>query len=796
MTRTPGWPTWLSWLALAIGLFLAIRTDLSHLRWVERLSQEGSPPPARSAASPTGYANGQRHFLGVQERGDTYRWIAATQELIASGPYASSVYLGDSAPEGRPQLLPKLHLAWLAAISGTLHLITSEPIGLCVERAALWEPVISHLLVFAAFAVFMARRGGAPAAAAAGLFVALFPAVAGQFLPGVLTPRTWALFLAAYAIALQFSRSGGKQESLAFSLRSALAAAAALWLDPAFGFPAVAIAIAAGVARTFAESPPRPPVLAWALVGSGATFVACLIDQNPWSPAAGELRYLHPLYALAWLGLGLALHGGQQAREAGRFGRKSIASLTAGLLLVAALVYVQFAHGYKGWLYPGAAMSRLTSLDETVFFGNAVDWIATASFAEVFFLSAPVLAAVAIVALACLFRRDAAPRLAAPAIVAAVLLAGVLALAFIHPRWLVVASLLSLPLVWPSVPGASLLQRRALLGVATLFLFGVLLWNRNLPASLARPADKTPPSAADLRALVHRHFSFWFAAHTVAPSAIALASPELSDSLVFHGGARALMSTAWESHPGLIAASRVLSAPEPTEAEAVLQSREVTHLALPSWDAAIPLLVRDPQDGSRETFLARLQHWLLPPYLRAVPYHLPRMPGFLHQQLIVFKVVFPQDEALSLSRLAEYFVEMNRPEPAGLAAQVLAQSFPEDPNAAIARALVFARLERQADFEREVARLAADVSASRVLPDWDRRVQRAIVLALARRHDLARGEIAACVEEASEATLLDLTSLEAYRLATLARNYGVSFRDPKLAQLVAALGADYSHGGK
>ncbi len=794
MTSLRHWPTWLSWFALAIGLFLTIRADLSHLRWVERLSQEGSPPPARSATSPTGYVNGQRHFLGVQERGETYRWIAATQDLIAAGPYASSVYLGDSAPEGRPQLLPKLYVFWLAAISGALHLFTSDPIGLCVERAALWEPVISHLLAFVAFAVFMGRRGGAPAAAAAGLFVALFPAISGQFLPGVLTPRSGALLLAAYAIAVQFLPSPGKQPPRAFSIRSALAASAALWLDPAFGFPAVLIAIAAGAARTLVQKTSPQPILTWCLVGSGATFAACLIDRNPWSPAVGELRYLHPTYALAWLGLGLALRSGQQARERGRFDRKTVAGFAAGLLFLAPLVYVQFAHGYKGWLYPSAAMSRLTSLDETRFFAHALDWAATASFGEVFFLSVPLLAALVAVALAGLIRRDAAPRLAAPAIVAATLLAGVLALAFIHPRWLIVAALLSLPVVWLSVLGASVLQRRALLAVAAVFLFGLLLWNQNLPASLARPADTAPPAAADLRALVHRHFSHWFAAHADAPRAIALAPPELSDSLVFHAGIRTLMSTAWESHPGQIAASRVLSAPEPTEAEAVLQSREVTHLAIPSWDAVIPLLVREPQDGSRDTFHARLQRWLLPRYLRAVPYHLPRMPGFLDQQLALFKVVFPQDEALSLSRLAEYFVEMNRPEPAGLAAQVLGQSFPEDPNAAIARALVFARLERSADFDREVARLAADVSAGRTMPDWDRRVQRAIVLALARRHDLARGEIEACVAEASENALLELTALEAYRLAALARNYGVSFADPKLAQLLAALGAEYGHG--
>lgn len=796
MTRLHRWTAPLSWFALALALFLIVRTDLAHLRWVDQLSHEGSPPPSRSAASPTGYANGQRHFLGTQERGDTYRWIAATQELIASGPYASPVYLGDTAPTGRARLLPKVYAFWLAAISWTLHLVTDDPIGICVEHAALWEPVISHVLAFAAFVTFVGLRFGAPAAAVAGLFFALFPAVSGQFLPGVLTPRTWALLLAAYVIALQLRPPGAGHKLLAFSIRSALAASLALWLDPLFGFPAVLISTAVGAIRMLRETHSPIPALTWSLVGSGATLVACLIDQSPWALAEGELRYVHPLYALAWLGLGLILGGWQHVRGAQSRGKAGVAQSAAGLLLVAPLVYAQLAHGYKGWLYSSAAMSRLTSLDETVLFRSAMDWIATAPFVEIVFIGLPAMAAIAAVAFACFNRRDATRPPPPRPLASTVLLAGVLVLAFFHPRWLVVASLLSLPLVWPFFLGASILQRRAFFALSTVFLSGLLIWNQKLPLSLAKPVDKTPPTAADLRALVHRHFSSWLAAHGVAQSAIALAPPELSDSLVFHSGSRVLMSSAWESHPGQIAASRILSAPEPTEAAAVLQSHQVTHLAIPSWDTTIPLLVREPQDGSRDTFHARLQRWLLPPYLRAIPYHLPRMPGFLDQQLAVFKVVFPQDEALSLSRLAEYFIEMNRPEPAALAAEVLAQSFPQDPNAAIARALVFARLEHQADFEREVARLAADASAGRVPPDWDRRVQRAIVLALARRHDLARGEIEACLEEATEDALFELTALQAHRLTTLARGYGVSFGDQKLAQLAAALAAEYSQPGK
>jgi hypothetical protein len=168
------------------------------------------------------------------------------------------------------------------------------------------------------------------------------------------------------------------------------------------------------------------------------------------------------------------------------------------------------------------------------------------------------------------------------------------------------------------------------------------------------------------------------------------------------------------------------------------------------------------------------------------------MPGFLDQQLAVFQVVFPQDEALSLSRLAEYFVEMDRPEPARLAARVLAESFPDDPNAIVARALVSAQVKDQAAFDRQVGRLAADVTAGRIPADWDRRVQRAIVLALGHRHDVAKPEIEACLGEMTETQLFNLTPLQAYRLGALAKGYGLTFPSTDLAQRAEALGADYT----
>lgn len=793
MTRNSGWQTWLSWLALVVAVFLLLRADIAQVRWVAQLSREGSPPPAFDPHSATGYVDGQRHFLGFRERGETYRGIAAAQEMIAAGPASATAYRGDNVPLGRPQLLPRLHVAWVAAVAWSIHLVTAEPLARCVERAALWEPVVTHVLAFVAAAIFMGRRYGLPGAAAAGIFFALFPPLAGQFLPGVLTARTWAFLLSAYAVARQLPPLPGRKDD-ALSGGSAVAAGLALWLDPAFGFPAVLICALAGIGW-LRSGKTSLPTLRWSLIGAGLTVAAWSVDRSPWSVAAGELRYVHPLYALAWLGLGLGLDGWQRGR-AGAGRRRVRVEIAAAVALAAPLVYVQLRNGYKAWLYTGASMRRLTSLDETVLFDTAIDWLARVPFADVAFVGAPLVGAIA--TLAVLFFRRRQPDAAPPSslIVPAIVLVATVAFACFRVRWLVFAALVALPSIWSLAPAASPTLRRSLLGAFAVFCLGLVGWGHALASSSLRPSGTMAPAAVDLQALIYRHFSHWIASHHPAQATAALAPPELSDSIVFHGGGRVLMSTAWESYPGQVAASRILSAPEGTEAEAVLQSRELTHLVLPSWDRVLPLLVREPEQEGKESFHARLQRWVLPPYLRAMPYHLPRLPGFLDQQLAVFQVVFPQDDALSLSRLAEYFVEMNRPEPAGLAAQVLADSFPDDPNAAIARALVYAQAKQGNAFEREAARLADDVAAGRTPTIWDRRVQRAIVLALARRHEAARPEIAACLAEATADALYELTPLQAYRLHTLAGSYGLSFPEPALAQRTTALGAEYLQEGK
>ncbi len=784
-SASSSWLRWL-WPALCLlALVATVRNDLRHLQWAAQLSDEGSPPPALSTESATGYALAQRHFLGTHLRGETYRWIAAQQAGLAGEDLRGQPYLGDTLPTGRPFLLPRLYSAWLGVVRTAIEVTTGAPSPLAAEQAALWAPVWTHALALLLWIAWLWRRLGAPAAALGAVFFALYPPLCGQFIPGALTADTCAFLLASAAVLFALPQPR-RPSAPATSIGGAIAAAFAVWLNPAFGVPAILLVGFTAVLRRSAADHAEP-LLRWALIGAVLVGVGWLLDGAPWDPMAGELRTVHPLYALAWLGLGLVLRGGRRFGGPGTGRRWGWIEGLIGLALIAPLVVTQVRHGFPGWLHTGVELGRLTSLDETVRFPNVFAWLGAAGAGESFFVLAPIGAA-SLALLLALIRR---PVDRAALLPVAVLFGGVLLLFIFKLRWALVAVLVAIPVLWQMAGAFPQLWRRAALAASAVFCFLLAAWSQNLPSTLYRPAGELVPRAVDLEAMVFRHFSHWLASHTPGAEVRVLAPPALSDSVVFHGDGHVLMSTAWESHPGLVAASRVLSSPESTEAEAVIESLGLTHLVITSWDPVFPLMVKAPLEDERDTLYDRLQRWVLPRYLRPIPYQLPGTPGYEAQKLAVFAVVPPQDEALALARLAEYFVEVGRPEPAGLVARTLVEDFSRDPNAAMARAAVYEQARYDSGFRAELDFLAQNIADGIVPLDWDRRVVRATMLALGKRHDLARPEIVACLATMNEEDLRQLTPLQAFRLGKLLEIYQLEFPSPDLAALNHALSSEY-----
>ena len=783
------WLPWLGVAAVLLAIAFSIRADFARLSGVAALSGQGSPRPPISANSPTGYAQGQRYFLGAGERGETFRCIAAAQEMIASGSRTPAIYTGDNTPEGRSSLDAQLYTAWLASLAWVSHLFTGRPIGLAVEGVALWEPILAHFIALAGTVIFLTRRFGLVAGAIGGIFVSFFPAISSQFLPGVLSSRPWAMLFAAYAIwltlawfnPLELAGSRLKREGLATGFATGLA----IWLDPAMGFPVVLVTGIAGVAVA-AFRPVNLPWLRWSISGAGTVLLAWVIDRGPLALNAGELRSVHPFYAVAWLGVGFALHGLQaRSRDTPRKWR-GIFFLIGGAVIVTGSAAVQLKSGFTGWIYPSLALQHLSSLDEArPPFETIIGWIQTAPGALVFLTITPAFVALLMAGVAAWSARGT--RRGTHSFFTLMLLLGLVILACFRVRWWSVLSAFALPAIAAALPCLRAGFHRVATISITCYLAALVVWSALTPPS--RDANKA--GAADVEALVFRHFTYWLVSHNPPGGVSALATPVLSDALVYHGGCRVLMSTAWESYPGHVAASLVLSAPDWNEVEGILRNRNITHVVINSWDRILPQFVRAPEAHRNETFHAKLQRWVFPRFLRPIPYQLPAGAGFDAQTILVLRVTESQDEALALGRLAEYFVEMDRDYLAAAAARILGQAHADEPNAMIARALVFDHVHDRAGFRIELDRLSQRLAKEHVPPEWDRRVQRAIVFALGGRHDLARPEITACAATLTRERIYDLTPLQAYRFLTLTSRYEIGFPTPGLRRLTESMCTEY-----
>jgi hypothetical protein len=168
-------------------------------------------------------------------------------------------------------------------------------------------------------------------------------------------------------------------------------------------------------------------------------------------------------------------------------------------------------------------------------------------------------------------------------------------------------------------------------------------------------------SLPEVEGLVERDLAHWLAKHSAAQSAtVVLAPPGVTSTLNFYGGLRGLGTLSWENKDGLSVALRIVMSTSREEAEALIRRRGVTHLVLPSWNRFFEDYTRPATVQAGEMFYTGLHRWALPPWLRPIPFQLPKIAGFDEQSVMILEVVDEQSEPAAMSRLAEYFLEMGQ----------------------------------------------------------------------------------------------------------------------------------------
>ncbi len=758
---------------LCAALFV-LATDYGRVRQVERIRDIDRD-------SGSSYAD-DRHWLVVPEHhARSYQWMLETEQMLTSGEGRVRHIAYENAPEGREVSSASPYRWWLGLIAWTDHTLSGRPIAQSVEQAALWSGPLLHLLLLLGSTVYVARRFGAKSAALLSVGLATLYPLAGEFLPGVPDDHGLAILCAWGSGLLLVAGLNGHRPSLIFS---GVAGGLGLWVSvatqvPVLGAIGSGALLLAGYERITAgqkSAGDRTPLPwnSWALAGAVTSLLAYLIEYYP-GHMEMRLQVNHPLYGLAWIGLGQLLTGVEtwRARQAG-WNRRTILPVLVALTGLAALPLAMALTDSPAFLVANPQANRLTNLTEGASAANLATWLVR---------DGPLLAKVAtglpfvLLVIAVLAREASRAARRSAVFVGGVLLA-CFAIACAQLQWWAMTQLVLLILLIVALPLANL---RSWLTVAVCLLPGLI--------ELARTAqlrDDSQLTRLEIEGLVERDIAHWIADRTGNDRATVLASPERTPSLNFHGRLRGLGSPNWENEDGVTATIRIIDATTADEAQALLNQHGVTHIVLPSWDTDLDEFVRWTRTNPNDTFLAAVRRWALPPWLEPQAYRLPGIAGFEGQSVMILRVTENTDRALAASRLAEYFLEV---QDLGMAASVneSLKAYSANLPALIGRAQIEKARGDAPAFDLVFATIQQSVTngLDRLLP-WDRRVSLTVVLAQGGRNDDAKAQLQRCLAELNESRLRSLGAGALYRLLVLSKAFDLPVK-PGLRELALTL---------
>jgi hypothetical protein len=785
-------------LAPVCALTFVLWSDCVRLRHVELVSSIAGEDARIDPGSPTGYADGKRWLIVPEHHNPTYQWIEETQLMLARGDWRVRGVEYENAPFGREVHAASPYRWWLVLVAWVEHALAKQPLGLCVERAALFADPLLHLLLLAAATIFVALRFGPFCAAmfSAGL-AAIFP-LASAFLPGVADDFGLVQICSLASVLLLVAGTMARQRASPWYFAAGVAGGCGLWLSAMGEVPIIAGIAGGGIlaglmARGSPTGPPvgpsaPPPWRAWAFGGAVSSLLGYLIEYFP-GHMEPQLRVNYPLYGLAWLGLGELLwrFASWMRGERPLGGVRGAGILILSTAAVASLPVAISWSGVRVFLADDLLSARLTNLPDPAVAGDLSAWIGRngpgGAFAAAFL---PVLLLGP--AAWFLFRgRTGAVHRAAIAIAAGPVLAA-FALSIRHPRWwntfdavlLVLLVAAAAAVHTATNPRRSRWLWSALLGMILAFSLVHLV-----PAGGAGESGKLRLTLSEVEGLYERGLAQWIADHAGPDGATVLVPPFRTSSFCFYGGLRGLGTQNWENGDGMSATFYIVTAMRQGESLSAIRQRGVTYIVLPSWDTDFDDLARLRLKDPAASFVYALHNtngggfsWL-----RALPYKLPPVGSLEEQSVMVLEVTDETDTATQQSRFVEYLVETHQDEQAALASQALLR-YPSNLGSLAALAqLAIARGDEGAfakAFKSIVSNLASRSGQGLA---WDRRVSLAVVLALGGRADLSREQVNRCFREANEAHIRFLTTESLYHLLLLGRRAGMEISDPKLRAL-------------
>jgi hypothetical protein len=788
-----------AWLLIPIGAVvfagLVDHLRLHHVKFVSNVAKEEARV---DASSPTGYADGKRWLIVPEHNNPTYQWIEETQLMLARGDWRVRSVDYENAPFGRDVFAASPYRWWLAFLAWLDRGISGRPIGLSVEHSALFADPLLQLLLLIGGTVFVARRFGAlPAALFSVGLAAIFP-FAAALLPGIANDFGLGQICALWSVLLLAAGSLAARRRAGWFFAAGCAGGCGLWLSAAGEVPIIlGIALGAVLAALVTWRAPKdgpavdhevPPWRAWAFGGAASSFLGYLIEYFP-SHMGPQFRVNYPLYALAWLGLGELLWRFAAWIRLGKppAGIRGASMLVLSAVAVASLPFAIVKSGDNGFLAGDLLSSRLTNLPNGMVAASLSDWFARAGLSGAMAASlAPLLLLLPAAWLLARSRTGLANRTAVAVAVGPVLATAALAAHQLR-IWNTFDCTMLVLLVAVAAAARSAADPRLFswivcgLAAPAVALGLYQVW----PTIDPKSPDEFKFTTSDIEGLYERALAQWIADRAGPDGATVLTPPFRTSSFCFYGGLRGIGTQNWENRDGLSATFRIVNSTRPDETLALINQRGITHIIVPSWDTDLDDFARMGLKQPKDSFIYALHQTYggIFPWLRALPYSLPPIPGFKDPSVLVLEVTDETDPATLRSRLVEYLVEMHHLDQAAYASQALLR-YPADLGALVALAQVAKARGDDEDFAKVFSSLVSNLSSGSDRPlAWDRRVSLAVVLALGGRSDLSLAQVTRCMGEIDDARIRLLTTGSLYHLLFLCKHFGVPVSDPRLHAL-------------
>lgn len=774
------------WIVLAAALALLWVATARQIARVEALTAHPTwsvDPPARDATGPTGYAQGQRRLVVPGHHDPSFWWIMEAQQSVAEGRLRLRHIAYDAAPEGRELRRTAPYRWWLIAVGWLQGLVSGEPAGPAIERGALFADPLLLALLLVGGAFYCARFVGPRAAAAfvAGA-ISLFP-LAANFQPGAPDPRSLAWVLALGSLLPLLATVSRRSH---FALAGACGGLG-FWNDASSQTP-VLLAVGLGAAAWTWLRARQPggaeaslPWRTWAWTGAVTVLAATIFEFAPdhftWSPDA-----VHPVHAAAWWGLGEILCAIHRWSRHGRgaLNRRAVLGWVGAMLAVAAWPTAILATGAGGVLAPDFHALELANHPQGGVAANLGAWLREAGGGAQAAVLLPIGLLVAWGLRMLLGKPDAEER----GRLAFVLAGGVFVagLACVQLRWwnlFDVFALVGLAVFFGSNRPLTWSWAVLLLVMPALFV--------GFPA--ASEGNAAPvPTPREAQVLIARDFAQNLVRRAGPDPVLLFSTPRFSGAAAFYGGFPVVVSND-VNRAGYERAARIASAGTEQEMSVLLQSRGITHVALPLWDPVLDQLVRigrnlpADQPLPPDALAVALRDWDFPPWMRALDCLVPNEPGLQGFELRAFALQPELEPDQALSQLADFFLERGQIREAHAVTASL-EAYPRSVVALGAIANVQLALRDGAGLKETLETLRPHLSrrAARNLPA-DRRISLATLLLQTRQPEPAKEQLSACLASLDAPTLRTLTPGTLVNLFFLSRSLDLPFPDKELEQL-------------